>query len=216
MKGFKAVFSAIAGAALFCAMLADAQGPPQGGGPGFGMHRGPLERALGPGPGGRFWNDPAMVEKLGLSDNQRKGMDDILLQHQGQLIDMHANVEKAELAMQPLMSADQPNEEQILAQIDKIAQARVELEKANARFLLAVRAKLSPDQWKQLQAARAERRLSRPNGPGPAAVRPHHMHPQGAPDSIPQGGPQAPTPVAPGPQSMISQPPAPEEGPFAQ
>jgi protein CpxP len=127
-----------------------------GGGPGFGMHRPPMERALGM-HGGRWWNDPALIEKLKLSDDQRKAMDQILLDHREKLVDMRAAVEKAELEMEPLMQDDQPNESRILAQIDKLAQARAELEKANARFLLAIRAKLSPDQWKDLKAARAER-----------------------------------------------------------
>ena len=56
--------------------------------------------------------------------------------------------------MQPLMSADQPNDAAIMAQIDKVVQARGELEKANARFLLAIRDKLTPDQWKQMQVVR--------------------------------------------------------------
>ena len=152
---------------LSAGVAAMAQGPDPGaapglGGPGFGMHRPPMERALGlRGPQGRWWNDPALVEKLRLSDDQRKGMDEILLAHREKLVDMRASVEKAELEMEPLMQDDQPNESKILAQIDKVAQARAELEKANARFLLAIRAKLSPDQWKELQSARAERREQR-------------------------------------------------------
>jgi hypothetical protein len=137
-----------------------------------------------------------MVEKLSLSDDQRKSMDAILLEHRENLVDMHASVDKAEIAMEPLMSADQPSEQLILAQIDKIAQARAELEKANARFLLAIRAKLTPDQWKQLQAARAERRLNRT---GPDGVGTHHMHDRRGP----QGTPQAAPPPGPGPQGMI-------------
>jgi Spy/CpxP family protein refolding chaperone len=134
-----------------------------------------MERMLGPhGEHGRWWNDPQVIEKLNLTDDQRKAMDDILQKHREKLIDLHANVDKAELAMQPLMSADQPNESEVLAQIDKIAQARAELEKANARFLLALRAKLTPDQWKQLQTLRDERhsgdrmrhREFRDRGPG--------------------------------------------------
>ena len=72
-------------------------------------------------------------------------------------MDLQGSVEKAELAMEPLMRDDQPNEAKILAQIDKLAQARAELEKANARFLLAIRGKLTPEQWKQLEADRANR-----------------------------------------------------------
>src|SRR5258708_39993264 len=200
MKVFKAVFAMTSAAFLVCGFTALAQGPGFGVGPGavpgpgigqgWGSHRAPLERALGSGPSGRWWNDPAMVEKLSLSDDQRKSMDAILLEHREKLVDMHARVEKAEIAMEPLMSADQPSEQLILAQIDKIAQARAELEKANARFLLAIRAKLTPDQWKQLQAVRAERRQNRPGADG---IGPHHMRdrrgPQGAPQATPPPGP---------------------------
>jgi hypothetical protein len=63
-------------------------------------------------------------------------------------------VDKAELEMEPMMRDDQPNEAAVLAQIDKVAQARAELEKANARFLFALRAKLTPEQWKQVQEFR--------------------------------------------------------------
>ena len=73
------------------------------------------------------------------------------MQHREKLIDLRASLEKAELELEPLMSDDQPNEGKILAQIDKVAQARAELEKANARFLLAIRSKLTPEQWKQVQ-----------------------------------------------------------------
>ena len=90
-----------------------------------------------------------------MTDEQKKAFDATLLEHRETLIDLRGNVEKAELAMEPLIRDDQPNEGKILAQIDKVAQARAELEKANARYLLAIRAKLTPEQWKQVQAFRA-------------------------------------------------------------
>jgi len=189
-------------AVLSAGMTMEAQGPSEGegpgghgmgmGGPGFGMHRPPMERSLGL-RGGRWWNEPAMIEKLKLTDDQRKAMDQILLEHREKLIDMRAALDKAELAMEPLMQDDQPNESQILAQIDKVAQARAELEKANARFLLAIRAKLSPDQWKDLKAARAER-----------------MEHHGWRDRRDGSKPQEPPPGAPGgPQGVLNEIPPP-------
>ncbi len=150
---------AIAGV-LMAAAAAGAQGP--GGGPGigggFGDHRPPFEKAFGGmGNEGRWWNSPKLVEELKLTDAQRKSMDDILMTHREKLIDLRASLEKAELSMEPLMKEDQPNEAGILAGIDRVAQARAELEKANARFLLAIRGKLTPDQWKQLQTDREHR-----------------------------------------------------------
>ncbi len=78
-------------------------------------------------------------------------------QHREKLIDLRASLQKAELALEPLVRDTQPNETKILAQIDKVAQARAELEKANAAFLLAIRGKLTAEQWTQVQAERANR-----------------------------------------------------------
>ncbi len=189
MKAWMAVRLGLPIAALLAiGAAAGAQTPPPGdGGPGFGGRRPPMERALGPlGGHGRFWNNPAIVEKLKLTDEQRKSMDEIFLQHRETLVDLRGTLEKAELALEPLVKADQPDESRITAQIDAVAQARAELEKANARFLLAIRAKLTPDQWKQVQEFRAERpqRMQRwRQGQG-------------------QQGPQA-TPPPGGPQSML-------------
>jgi Spy/CpxP family protein refolding chaperone len=185
---------------LVAGALAAAQMP--GGGPGMGPHfedhQPPMERAFRfGGAAGQFWNNPRIVEKLKLTDDQRKAMDAILQQHRMTLIDLRANVEKAEVEMQPLMRADEPNENAILAQIDKIAQARAELEKANARFLLALRSKLTPDQWKQVQQFREE--LRHKGGPwgrdghGSGA----QFRRQGPPP--PDGPGQQGAPAAPGP-----------------
>jgi len=155
--------------ALLAGTLAMAQGPGggMGMGPGMGEHRPPMERAMGPeGDHGRWWNNPKIVARLKLTDEQRKDFDGILLAHREKLIDLRASLERAELEMEPLIRADQPNEAQILSQIDKVAQARADLEKANARFLLAIRNKLTPEQWKQVQAFRANHEEQR-GGWGP-------------------------------------------------
>lgn len=211
MKAFGAVRLGLAIAGVLLAGTALAQGPGggMGAGPGFEEHRPPMERAFGgQGEHGRWWNNPKAVERLKLTDEQRKAFDGIFLEHRKTLIDLRANVEKAELEMEPLMSADQPNEARILAQIDKVAQARAELEKANARFLLAIRNKLTPEQWKQIQAFRAshgEERGWEHHGQGADRQGPggrkqggqyHHQMPP-PPQAAPQGAePQAP--AAPG------------------
>jgi periplasmic protein CpxP/Spy len=198
----------VAGGFAFAQGPGDGQVMGQVGGPGvapgFGEHRPPMERAFRfEGMHGQFWNNPKIIEKLKLTDEQRKAMDAILLEHREMLIDMRATEEKAELEMEPLMRADEPNETAILAQIDKIASARADLEKANARFLLAIRAKLTPDQWKQVQQFRSEHpmgargqwgRGSGGDGPGNGFHRHGQSQPpdagsQGAPPPPPQGGP---------------------------
>jgi Spy/CpxP family protein refolding chaperone len=134
-------------------------GPPQRPGrPGRGM-RGPGGPG-GPGgplrlgPPGRWWDDPEFIKKLGLSDDQQKKMDDIFNSARLKLIDLSASVQKEEAIMEPLVAADPPDENKLLAQIDRVAQARAELEKANARMLLGIRSQLTHEQWLKLKAER--------------------------------------------------------------
>lgn len=208
MKGTIAARLGLALAGLLMAGGALAQGPggmgPMGG-PGMDGHRPPMERAFrGHGLDIRWWNNPRVIERLKLTDDQRKQFDQILLDHREKLIDLRASLSKAELELEPLMQADQPNESAILAQIDRVAQARAELEKANARYLLALRSKLTPEQWKQVQEFRESRRDMRDRwrdgrrGPGGMGAR--------APDGQ---GPSA-TPPPPGPQGMLDDGDAPE------
>ena len=198
MKGKLAVRLGMAFAVAFAAVIAGAQGPGPGAGrgPGFGDHRPPMERAMRPhGDFGRWWNNPKIVEKLKLTDEQRKAMDDIYQQHREKLVDLHAAVDKAEVQMEPMVRADQPNESAVMEQIDKVAQARAELEKANARFLFALRSKLTPDQWKQVQEFRQNHEGMR------------HGWRDGKGRNPGAGGDQAPPPTPPGgPQGMLDAP----------
>ena len=138
-------------------------------------------------------------------------MDATLLAHREKLVDLHANLQKAELEMEPLMGDDQPNESKILAEIDKIAAARAELEKANARFLLGIRAKLTADQWKSLKQLQADRQKHmEERGPwqgheghqGRYGQGPDGQGPQGQRHGTPPPPPAGAAP-APGPQGMV-------------
>jgi Spy/CpxP family protein refolding chaperone len=154
-----------------------------------------------------------MVERLKLTDEQRKAMDGILLAHREKLVDLRGSLQKAEIEMEPLMRDEQPNEAKIVAQIDRVAQARAELEKANARFLLALRSKLTPEQWKQVQTDRLNRGqqgrgwgrngqgtgMQRPGMQRPGMQRPGMQRQQTAPPQAAPQGPGAPgTGAAPG------------------
>jgi len=192
---------AIVGLGVSGLLTGYAQGPD--GIPGMGPHRPPMERAMGPeggrGDHGRWWNEPRAIEKLKLTDTQRKAMDDIYQQHRLKLVDLHATLEKEELIMEPLMRADQPDEGKILAQIDKVAQARAELEKANARMLLGLRRQLTPDQWKLIEADRISRHDRQgPDGDGQRWRRPGG---QGGPNSPGSKGPGGSEPGGSGPGS---------------
>ena len=134
--------------------LAGAQG--QGARPEFGQHQPPMENAFGF-AGGQFWNNPNLVQQLNLTDDQRKAMDGILQDHKMKLIDLRANLQRAEVELEPMIKADTPDAKAIEAQIDRIVTARADLERANSRFLLDIRMQLKPEQWRQLQTLHSQR-----------------------------------------------------------
>jgi Spy/CpxP family protein refolding chaperone len=145
---------------------ASAQQPGPNPGPGFGQPFGD-HREMGRGeegggmhggfhglPHGLWWKNPMLAQQIGITPEQQKKMDDILQQSRLQLIDLKANVERQEVLLRPMLDANPPDTAQVLAQVDKLAQARADLEKSNARMLLGIRTVLTPDQWTKLQARR--------------------------------------------------------------
>lgn len=105
---------------------------------------------------GRWWNKPDMIKKLGLSTEQRTKMDQIFDSYGPKLEHLHANLHKQEDILGPMIGADNPNEGQILAQIDVVAQARANLEKEFARMLLGLQRQLTHPQWEQLRELHKE------------------------------------------------------------
>jgi len=154
----------------------------------------PMERSFRAGGPGRWWDNPNVAQQVGITDDQKKKMDDIFQQHKLQLIDLKAAVEKQEAIMEPLIQADQPDEAKILSQIDAIAQARAELEKANARMLFGIRTVLTPDQWKKVRTL-AKTRMDRGDGMRKWGARPDGRGGPGGPGG--QGGPDGGAPPTP-------------------
>ncbi len=128
---------------------------------------GPL---MGLGLRGKWWDRPMLVRRLGLTPEQRVHMNEILQQHRLRLVDLRGELQKAEIELEPMVNADQPNDGQILAQVKNVAEARAQLEVANARLLLDIRHQLTPEQWQTMRQLIAERRAQieeqRMNGMG--------------------------------------------------
>jgi Spy/CpxP family protein refolding chaperone len=192
-----------------CAGYAQQPGPPMGPmgyhdqhGGGHSMGRGGQEGRGGWGHGGwgrggMWWKNPEMVTKLGLTADQQKKIEDIFVQSRIQLIDLKASLEKEELVMEPLLNASPVDTAKASAQIDKIAETRAGLEKANAKMLLNIRSVLTPAQWTTLHTREPRGDMHRgPGGPGgkggPAGPGQRGQWGHGRPGG--QGAPAATTP----------------------
>jgi Spy/CpxP family protein refolding chaperone len=103
-------------------------------------------------PPGKWWNREDIVKKLKLTQDQRKKMDEIFQDLRGKLMETNFSVDKEEAVLEPLMEASQPDDSKILPQIDRIAQARADLEKVEARLVLGLRHVLTVEQWRLLQS----------------------------------------------------------------
>jgi len=171
-------------------------GPPPPSPPGPMRHH--MDRGMSDGmhpdfriaPPGMWWKNTDLVSKLNITADQQKRMDDIFQKSRLDLIDLKAALEKEEVTLQPMLAENPPDTNKVLAQIDRIAHARADLERANARMLLGIRGVLSPDQWTKLQTEDREGRhriitMRRrfqyhdghggpraPDGPGPAPAPP--------------------------------------------
>ena len=134
-----------------------------------GAQRGGMEAGFGIAPAGIWWRSPMVVQRIGLTADQTKKMDGIFEQSRLQLIDLKANVEKQNAMLEPLLSANPPDTTKAMTQIDKVAEARAELEKANAKMLLGIRGVLTPEQWTKLHAGRGPGGFGGSGGPGGAS-----------------------------------------------
>lgn len=101
----------------------------------------------------RWWRNPVTSQYLGLTADQQKKMDDVLQQFRSKLMVNNTELQQQEAALAPLVSAVPLEEAKITMQIDRVAEARAELEKTNGRMLLGIRKLLTPDQWVKLNQA---------------------------------------------------------------
>ncbi len=187
--------------------------PPQGApgmhdGPGFdgpqrkfGLPEGGMHPLL---PPGRWWKDAEIVKSLGLSDVQVQKIEQIFQDSRLKLVDIHANLQKEEIKLQPLLEADNPDESAVMSAIDRITASRASLEKANAQMAFAIRRVLTPEQWKKLRSMHPSRGHFPPPEGGPRGEGfrggfQHHKQPQAcgeapAPSPAPEDGATPPPP----------------------
>jgi Spy/CpxP family protein refolding chaperone len=164
-------------ALLLCAGAASAQhggGPPSGGGmggPPMGGMGGPPrggdmrggvvpresfvpQRPSGPQLGlpGRWWDDKKNAKLINLRGDQQKKMDVIFEANKGSLVTLLGNLQHEESKLQGMSPQELQDEGKVFAQIDRVAAARAELEKENARILMLIRQQLEPPQLNKLDS----------------------------------------------------------------
>jgi Spy/CpxP family protein refolding chaperone len=95
---------------------------------------------------GRWWDDKKTVKLLNLRTNQQSRMDDIFEANKGNLKSLYDNLKQEEQRFGSMSHEDLQDETKVFAEIDRVAQARADLEKANFHILLQIRKEMDPSQ----------------------------------------------------------------------
>jgi Spy/CpxP family protein refolding chaperone len=111
---------------------------------GFGMKR-HHESPLG------IWQNPKMVQELGLTDEQAKGLREADFAHREKQLQLKSKLDGLHLEMEKLFSADPVNESDILQLAQKISELKGKLFVQRIESRLTVGKLLTSDQLKKLK-----------------------------------------------------------------
>ena len=120
--------------------------PPPGGLPGGGPTSSTMRGGLQLGPPGRWWDDPQFAHSLGIDSNQQHRMDDVFGANKATLVKLYKTLQREESQLEKSTRGKSLDENEIFQHIDRVTQARGELEKANAHMLLQIRKEMTPQQ----------------------------------------------------------------------
>lgn len=109
-------------------------------------------------PGGKWWKDPDIARELNLTSGEVKQLDKLFVKSRREMIELKNRVEKEQFEYQNLMESKTLDESAINRQLQKLEQARSELNEERSRFVVAVRKILGSERFQRLQQIYAESR----------------------------------------------------------
>lgn len=105
---------------------------------------------------GRWWTQPKLVERLGLTEAQVEKIDELAFDWKEQKISLKAEVERAELEAWRVLNQERIDEAEAEAVLDRMVDARCELLRGEGRHRLEVAKLLSLEQRQELMRIKDE------------------------------------------------------------
>jgi hypothetical protein len=99
-----------------------------------------------------WWSDPLLVVQLGLDDAQKARIAEVFEQHRQEIVQSRERSRIEDSQLSQLLAVDRIDSEAVLAQIERVVQARAQMQRASAAVNLEIRRYLRPAQWLQLRA----------------------------------------------------------------
>ena len=130
-------------------------------------------------PPGRWWENERLIERVGITEEQRGRIRDLVYEHARHMIDLTAAVKRSELELANVVEPPELDAAAARRAFADLQGARRGLEQERFEMLLAVRGVLTGEQWTRIQELRRELRRGRERPPGPEA--PGDRPPRGGP-----------------------------------
>mgnify|MGYP001816242148 FL=1 len=131
-------------------------------------------------PPGKWWENPRLVNHIGLADEQQDQIRGIVFQHARRMIDLKADVDKAGLDLAESVAQQDFDPAPVRAAYAVFQTARQKLENERFEMLLEVRLVLTYEQWQKIEEIKQRMKQNRPQqqrrpgvrGQGPQGERP--------------------------------------------
>ena len=92
----------------------------------------------------------ALMQRLGITDDQKAKIERTFENHRQTILSTTDQLEKEEAVLARLLDAEPVDRNAVFTQIDRVTQARSEMERAGAVMTLEMREYLTRAQWEQL------------------------------------------------------------------
>lgn len=102
---------------------------------------------------GRWWDDASFAHSIGIDNRQQKRLDNVFTSNKPTLVALYSNLQAQQQQLET-MRAHNAEETLLFQQIDRVTQARGDLQKAYAHLQLQIRKELTPDQSARLDEHR--------------------------------------------------------------
>jgi Spy/CpxP family protein refolding chaperone len=131
-------------------------------------------------PPGKWWENPRLVNQIGLTDEQQDQIREVVYQHARRMIDLKADVDKAGLDLAESVDQQEFDPAPVRAAYAVFQTARKKLENERFEMLLEVRKILTYEQWQKIEEIKQRIKQNRPQqqrrpgdrGQGPQGDRP--------------------------------------------
>jgi Spy/CpxP family protein refolding chaperone len=132
-------------------------------------------------PPGRWWENPRMVNHVGLTDEQQGQIREVVFAYARRMIDLKADVDKAGLDLASSVDQQDFDPAPVRAAYAVFQTARHKLENERFEMLLEVRQVLTYEQWRKIEEIkqRVKQNRSEQRRPGPGGERPQGERPPG-------------------------------------